>query len=65
VEEGLMGEIKDPFQAVKWAAGIGWGTIFAPTQRIIGIKDSSGPRITDSYPILKIQQWWVSLGRVT
>jgi hypothetical protein len=33
VEEGLIGEIADPFEAVKMAADIGWGGIFAQTQR--------------------------------
>jgi hypothetical protein len=47
VEEGLLGEMEDPFEAVKMAAGIGWGRIFAQTQRSFGIKESSGLRITD------------------
>ena len=46
VEEGLIGEIEDPFEAVKWQQVLG-GEGFCANSRIIGIKESSGPRIMD------------------
>jgi len=45
VEEGLTGEMEDPFEAVKWQQVLG-GEGFA-NSKIIGIKEPSGPRITD------------------
>ena len=42
---GLIGEIEDPFEAVKWQQVLG-GEGFCANSRIIGIKESSGPRIT-------------------
>jgi hypothetical protein len=45
VEEGLRGEMEDPFEAVKWQQVLG-GEGFA-NSKIIGIKEPSGPRITD------------------
>jgi len=46
VEEGLIGEIEDPFEAVKWQQVLG-GRDFCANSKINGIKESSGPRIMD------------------
>ena len=46
VEEGLISEIEDPFEAVKWQQVL-VGKDFCANAKIIGIKEPSGPRITD------------------
>jgi len=46
VEEGLIGEIEDPLESVKTQQVL-VGKDFCANSKIIGIKESSGPRITD------------------